>query len=115
MARDLCQRHYWETYRVRHKNRRDPRNDARRAERIKAAFVESVSLFELYERDQGRCGLCGLDVAWNPGGNGNYDPSIDHVIPLVEGGPHSYANTQLAHRVCNSRKGSSTEERHARC
>ena len=31
-------------------------------------------------------------------------PSIDHVKALVNGGEHSYANTQLAHRNCNERK-----------
>lgn len=32
-------------------------------------------------------------------------PSLDHVIPMSKGGAHSYANTQLAHWLCNVTKG----------
>lgn len=52
------------------------------------------------EMDDGICGICGEDV----------DPErfdIDHVIPLSKGGEHSYANVQVAHRSCNSRKAAS--------
>ena len=31
--------------------------------------------------------------------------SLDHIIPLSEGGTHTYANVQLAHLGCNSSKG----------
>lgn len=30
---------------------------------------------------------------------------VDHVIPLVEGGPHGYINVQPAHPACNISKG----------
>jgi 5-methylcytosine-specific restriction endonuclease McrA len=27
--------------------------------------------------------------------------SLDHVVPLIDGGEHTYANVQLAHLACN--------------
>lgn len=30
--------------------------------------------------------------------------TLDHIIPLAAGGAHTYANVQLAHFLCNSRK-----------
>jgi len=68
------------------------------------AFVEDVLLSVLYDRDNGICGICTLPV---PRSSDDYNdkPSIDHIIPLSLLGPHSYANTQLAHLICNVRKG----------
>lgn len=62
-----------------------------------AVDAERFSLEEIYTRDHGICYLCGRDVdraQW----------SMDHVIPVVLGGPHTRANVRLAHRSCNSRK-----------
>lgn len=43
----------------------------------------------------GHCWLCGA-----PGAD-----SVDHVIPIIAGGPHILANLRPAHRSCNSSKG----------
>lgn len=62
-----------------------------------AAYMEDVHPLVLLERDDGICGICGHDV----------DPmayDIDHIVPLSRGGEHSYANTQVAHPLCNKRK-----------
>ena len=64
----------------------------------RGAYVEDVRRSVLYERDGGRCGICGQHV-------GIEDASVDHVLPLSKGGEHSYANTQIAHLSCNVRKG----------
>ena len=32
--------------------------------------------------------------------------SLDHVIPLAHGGPHTYSNVQAAHLRCNREAGS---------
>ena len=66
--------------------------------RRQAAFVEYVDPLMLLELDDGVCGICGRDV----------DPAVfevDHIVPLLRGGEHSYANTQVAHMVCNRSKG----------
>ena len=62
-------------------------------------FVERVERTKVYERDNGICGICEqfIELA---------DFSVDHVIPLVLGGHHSYVNVQAAHLLCNSKKGS---------
>ena len=30
--------------------------------------------------------------------------SLDHIVPLSQGGTHTLGNVQLAHLVCNERK-----------
>jgi 5-methylcytosine-specific restriction endonuclease McrA len=76
----------------------------RRRARLMNAFVEDVDLGELWTRDAGICGICSepveADLAWPD----KFSKTLDHVIPLSRGGEHSWANAQLAHAVCNSRK-----------
>ena len=71
----------------------------------------SITLNELYERDNGICKLCGHPCDWEDytrSGEtfiaGDYYPSIDHIKPLSKGGEHNWSNVQLAHRICNSIK-----------
>ncbi len=73
--------------------------------RINSAYVEDVGIGYLYKRDGGRCQLCGKTVKM---GLHRFDPrsaTIDHIVPLSQGGKHSKPNTQLAHRFCNMSKG----------
>ena len=73
------------------------RESRRRAQR-RLTTIEPIDSLVLLERNDGVCGLCGLDV----------DPlnyHIDHIVPLSLGGAHTYLNTQVAHPVCNLRKG----------
>jgi len=78
----------------------------------KGILIDSdISLFELAEKCDDVCQLCGLTVDWSDyemkNGQkicGNMYPSIDHIKPISRGGLHSWENVQLAHRVCNSRK-----------
>ena len=70
---------------------------ARRRARLLGAFVEDVDRAVVLARYNGLCGICGDAV----------DPErfdVDHIIPLLVGGEHSYANTQPAHPSCNYRK-----------
>jgi 5-methylcytosine-specific restriction endonuclease McrA len=69
--------------------------------RESGAEVERFTPMEIFARDKWRCGVCGKRVpkVKHP------DPlsaSLDHVIPLSEGGPHTRANVRLAHLICNS-------------
>ncbi|WP_309054528.1 HNH endonuclease signature motif containing protein [Streptomyces sp.] len=59
---------------------------------------------DVYERDGWTCGLCRLPVdpglAWpHP-----MSASVDHILPLSQGGTHALTNVQCAHLSCNSRK-----------
>jgi 5-methylcytosine-specific restriction endonuclease McrA len=75
------------------------KQDAKRRAIEREVFVEAVDPRVVFDRDQGMCGICSEPV----------DPmsqwEIDHVIPILRGGLHAYANVQLAHRRCNRSKG----------
>lgn len=84
----------------------------RRRIKEKAVTIDKgITLEKLYERDKGVCHICGGHCDWE-----DYEkrgdtfiagleyPSIDHVIPLAKGGPHSWDNVKLAHHYCNTLK-----------
>lgn len=73
------------------------KNERRNARKL-GVFVEDVDLDIVYERDKGICYLCHLHVD-------RKDASREHVIPVVRRGAHSYDNVRLAHKRCNSAKG----------
>jgi 5-methylcytosine-specific restriction endonuclease McrA len=68
-------------------------------------FVENVIPSVVFERDKWICQLCLAPVDQGLSGDDPDGPTVDHIIPLTHGGPHSYENTQLAHRRCNTQKG----------
>jgi 5-methylcytosine-specific restriction endonuclease McrA len=72
---------------------------------LQAVFVEDVSLAELFERDNGRCKLCGCELSMTTKWPHPKTPTRDHVIPLSKGGTHERSNLQLACAECNVRKG----------
>lgn len=83
------------------KNNPDVWADAQKRRRAKTRHAPDVERFksaEIYERDNWTCLLCGLPVT-------KQTASLDHIISLAAGGPHTRANVQTAHRVCNSKKG----------
>jgi 5-methylcytosine-specific restriction endonuclease McrA len=60
------------------------------------------------KRDKYICQICGMatnpeDKSWN-GYIGPYYPTVDHIIALANGGPHTWENVQCAHAKCNSWK-----------
>lgn len=76
----------------------------RRAELMKKAFRTSVSFKDIYQRDGGTCKICGLPVAYDKTPKEVWAATIDHIVPLSQGGVHHPDNCQLAHRLCNSLK-----------
>ncbi|MFJ4637603.1 HNH endonuclease [Streptomyces hygroscopicus] len=86
-------------------------SDARRRALIEAALkAERFAPRDVYERDKWTCGLCRRPVdpglAWpHP-----MSASVDHILPLSQGGSHTLANVQCAHLSCNSSKGDRTIE-----
>lgn len=73
--------------------------------------IEEITLREIYDRDRGRCYICGGRTDWNDyrivnGFKvvGPHYPSRDHVIALHNGGTHTRENIRLACCSCNSLK-----------
>jgi 5-methylcytosine-specific restriction endonuclease McrA len=77
---------------------------ARRRARIRSSFERFVAS-EIFDRDRWRCGICGKKIDKRRSWPDPMCATLDHIIPLSEGGAHSRANTQAAHLICNSRKG----------
>ncbi|WP_091241350.1 HNH endonuclease [Klenkia soli] len=77
--------------------------------RLQEATVERFDPVEVFERDGWLCRLCDRNVDRELRWPDPASASLDHVVPLVAGGTHSRANTQLAHWLCNVRKGARTD------
>ena len=74
-----------------------------------------ITLTKLYQRDKGKCYLCGIVCDWNDkiiDDNGavivgaTY-PTIEHIQPLSKGGLHKWDNVKISCKKCNEMKGSS--------
>jgi len=77
----------------------------------RAATVEKVIPYRVFQGDGWRCYLCGCETP--EALRGTYEPNapeLEHMIPLSRGGAHSYANTRCACRACNLIKGDRTVE-----
>jgi 5-methylcytosine-specific restriction endonuclease McrA len=70
----------------------------RRAAKAQAPAIERVDLDVLFKRDRGICQICHKRCLRKQASN-------DHIIPLSEGGVHTYQNCVLAHGSCNAKKG----------
>ena len=84
--------------------------DRRRA-RKRDAYVADVWRPRIYKRDGYRCQICGGKLAMGKSVPHPKAPTIDHIIPLAEGGTHEPANCQAAHFMCNATKSSGTAPR----
>lgn len=62
------------------------------------------TLTELGDRDGWRCHLCRKPVDRTLPGTDQRGPTVDHLIPLVDGGTDELANVALAHRACNVKR-----------
>jgi 5-methylcytosine-specific restriction endonuclease McrA len=76
----------------------------RRRARKRGATIEPVTLEYLLQRDRWTCRLCGRRIPEGAKHPHPKSPTVDHVVPLVDGGEHSKANCQAAHYICNSLK-----------
>lgn len=62
---------------------------------------ECFTLRDIAERDGWRCHLCGGSVPDREWGARPNDPTIDHLVPVSDGGEHTRVNVALAHYRCN--------------
>lgn len=65
---------------------------------LENTIFEDIDRMVVYKRDEGVCQICEKPV-------GADEFQLDHVVPIIEGGPHLYTNVQVAHGTCNRRKG----------
>lgn len=79
-------------------------NAARRRARQSGAHVATVKRADVFKRDRYTCRLCGKRLAMKQQVPHPKAPTIDHIIPLADGGTHEMANVQAAHFICNSAK-----------
>lgn len=66
-------------------------------QRANGPIDEDIDIIALIDRDDGICQIC-KELCLD-------DPSIDHIKPVSKGGTHTWDNVQLAHRICNIKKG----------
>lgn len=59
---------------------------------------------DIVDRDGTDCGLCHEPIDLTVAYPDRWCSTIDHVVPITKGGHDVFANVQLAHMVCNSRK-----------
>lgn len=78
--------------------------DALRRTRMRVEY-EEFHYEEIFQRDKWICGICGEAVAREIEYPHPQCASLDHIVPLSLGGGHTRKNTQLAHLVCNMKKG----------
>ena len=76
----------------------------RRKARKRALYVEPYRDGDIFERDGWRCMICGLKTARRKAVPHSKAPTIDHIVPLSEGGVDAPVNVQCAHFRCNSLK-----------
>ncbi len=69
----------------------------RRRVRLRANFVAPVSVETIWNRDRGICGICDRKVKEN-------EASLDHILPVSQGGTHEPRNVRLAHIRCNKQR-----------
>ncbi|QOV99523.1 HNH endonuclease [Rhodococcus pyridinivorans] len=67
--------------------------------------VDRFDPIEIFERDGWVCSLCSTAIDQGLSYPHPMSASIDHIVPVAEGGEHSRANVAAAHLVCNMRKG----------
>lgn len=79
-----------------------------RAKRLGLPVESGITLKKLIERNGTTCAICGLPCYYFGDYRSDLYPSIDHIIPLGNDpdkrGGHTWANVQVAHRICNSNK-----------
>lgn len=81
------------------------RHRHRRRAQVRGAASERFNDRDIFVRDRWICQICGYKI--NPAAK-YPDPrsaSLDHIVPLSEGGAHTRANTRLACWICNSLRG----------
>ena len=80
----------------------------RRRARMKGAQSDrGINHLSLRERDGSHCYLCGSEMSFEVLKKGLYNPrraTIEHIVPICQGGPHTWENVALSCWECNIRR-----------
>jgi len=85
--------------------RRRERYRVKTAKRQGVAKPARLSADALIERDGNLCRLCNTEIDLTLARNSRWGATIDHIVPLSLGGSDEIENMQLAHWICNIKKG----------
>lgn len=84
---------------------RRSRARALRRSRLTSSQLGRVDSVRVFNADGYRCHLCGGMTVKSARVPHPHAPTVDHIIPLSEGGQHDMSNVRTACFICNSRKG----------
>lgn len=77
----------------------------RRAVIRKAPTAQLIDRFAIAERDGWRCHICGKSIPKDSRAPDPKSLTLDHLVPISQGGPHTKDNVAAAHLRCNIRRG----------
>lgn len=111
-AKGLCNSHYNRTYHP-GSQRRSPGDPERRRRQLRAktqrrrartrdAGAELLDRDTVGDRDGWKCGICRRRVNRALPYPNPRSASLDHIVPLSQDGPHTYANVRISHLACNT-------------
>lgn len=66
---------------------------------------DQIDHLELFERDDWVCGICDGNINRKFRFPHKWAATVDHIVPLSQGGTHTWNNVQAAHAHCNFTKG----------
>lgn len=66
---------------------------------------DGIKWWDITKRNGGdlTCWICGGECV--PGSRGDDAPSVDHLVPISNGGSDTFDNVRIAHRGCNRDRG----------
>ncbi len=70
--------------------------------RRRGQIPEDFTALDIFERDRWTCGICRKRIDPKLRAPHRMAATLDHLIPVIDGGIDSRANTRAAHQSCNS-------------
>jgi 5-methylcytosine-specific restriction endonuclease McrA len=84
---------------------RDHGKPERRAKKAGVPYIYGIKPEQVFARDRWCCQLCGCKTPQRlRGKNQLRSPEVDHIVPISQGGGHTWDNVQCACRKCNQLK-----------